>query len=177
MVLLLGIVISWVWSTEHVRRRASVGCVCLHFLSQRQIPPPSTPSILVRFSGLWPLQTLQWRPEPEGLWKEYWCYLFFALPWVWWPGAQTWDQKVFPMVLECTAVEPSPNQGWTQSDLETSGREVTLFGTHDRMVTRSLLWKTEPLGGSGSMTPRKPLNSLSLHFLTHTLVIRGRLDN
>lgn len=50
------------------------------------------------------------------------------------------------MVLECTAVEPSPNQGWTQSDLEASGREAILLGTHDRMSTRNPPWKTEALG-------------------------------
>lgn len=50
------------------------------------------------------------------------------------------------MVLEYTAVEPSPNQGWTQSDLEARGREATLLGMHDRMSTRNPPQKTEALG-------------------------------
>lgn len=50
------------------------------------------------------------------------------------------------MVLEYTAVKPSPNQGWTQSNLEASEREVTLLGKNDRMSTRDPSWKTEALG-------------------------------
>lgn len=48
------------------------------------------------------------------------------------------------MVLEYTAVEPSPNQGWTLSNLEASEREVTLLGRNNKH--RNPPWKTETLG-------------------------------
>lgn len=67
------------------------------------------------------------------------------------------------MVLEYTAVEPSPNQGWTRSNLEASEREVTLLGRNDRMSTRNPHGKLRPWD-RGCMTLRKPLNSLSLYF-------------
>lgn len=74
------------------------------------------------------------------------------------------------MVLEYTAVEPFPNQGWTQSNLEASGIEVTLLGIHDRMSTKNSPIKTE---GLDYMILRKSLNSLSLYFHIHTPLVKG----
>lgn len=125
----------------------------------------------------WPMQTLQWRPKPEGLWKEYRCYSPVLCS-VMGAVARGTDlrSKGFSdgsRVYCCRALSKpgmdtvKPRGQWERG--HSAWKEWQ--NEHQESPMENRPWDR------GCMTLRKPLNSLSLYFSIQTLLDRIGVGN